>query len=386
MAKRKANNPYYKHMPTISARRIIHHICDFVLTLLIFLMAGSLSAVIGFLNESALRSAIENQEFYAEVRKNIISQCQSIAIPSMIDEDVFYEIFTQEKIASDIKAYVSAGVEGKNYSFDLESLKKTTNDKINAYFEEEKTPITAQLKADIQTFTEKVMNIYQTGISISYIDSYAQIKGTAKPIAIILFVVCLVLTIALLFFMIAIYRFKVIHKTIRMLAYALGGAGMMLSGLFGYCKYFYIGSGLQIIPKFLYDAMHRFIQHGLTTFIFAGVLLMIFALGLAFVSESLRSRVKKNYFARLEANFRENLNDELETKNFTPDLDMTNREEAAKRVAHDEFNRYAKDRLDNVTLNEENERIDNKEFDLPIVNPPAHDDFTEVRVDEDKDE
>ncbi|MBR2590681.1 MAG: hypothetical protein IKE65_07140 [Clostridia bacterium] len=386
MAKRKANNPYYKHMPTISVRRIIHHVCAFILTLLVFMMAGSLSTITGFLNESALKSAIENQEFYAEVRKNIVNECQSIAIPSMIDEDVFYELFTQEKIASDLKAYISAGVEGKNFSFDTDGLENTTVEKITAYFKEQNTPITQQLQKDIKLFAVKVIGIYQTGISISYIDSYAQLKGTAKPIALILFAVSLVLTIALLFFMIAIYRFKVLHKTIRMFAYALGGAGLMLAGLFGYCKFFYIGSGLQIIPEFLYKAMHRYIQHGLTTYIFAGVLLMIFSLALAFVSESLRRRVKTNYFARLEANFRENLNDELETKNFTPDLDMTNREEEAKRVAHDEFNRYAKDRLDSVTLNEENERPDKKEFDLPIVSAPAHDDFTEVNVDEDKDE
>ena len=158
----------------------------------------------------------------------------------------------------------------------------------------------------------------------------------------------------------------------------------MLVGLFTYFKLRHIGSGLQIIPEYLYQAMQRFIGSGLNTYIFAGVILLIFALALAFVSETLRSRVKKNYFARLEANFRDSLNDELENQNFTPDLDMTNKEEAAKKVAHDEFNRYAMDRLDSVTLNEERNPTEHEDFDLPIVNSTPQDDFTEVQVDDDK--
>ena len=383
MAKKIKNNPYYKHMPTISVRRIVHHILAFVLTMLIFLMAGSMSTITGFLNNSALKKAVENQDFYADLRQNIVNQCQSVAIPSMIDEDVFYNIFTKEKIAEDIKAYIAAGVEGKNFDFDLDELKQTTKDEITKYFRDQHISLSTQQK-DLEKFAEEVLEIYRTNITISYIDSYAQIKGSAKPIAVILFVVSFVLVIALLFFMIAIYRFKVVHKTIRMFSYALGGAGLILTGLFSYFKIAKIGSGLQIFPEYLYNAMQRFIQNGLSTYIFAGVILMIFALALAFVSESLRSRVKKNYFARLEANFRENLNDELENKNFTPDLDMTSREEEAKRVAHDEFNRYAKDRLDSVTLNEENERIENTDFDLPIVSAPAHDDFTEVQLEDDE--
>ncbi|MBQ3432578.1 MAG: hypothetical protein IJG23_07325 [Clostridia bacterium] len=384
MAKKYKNNPYYKHMPTISVRRIIHHVLSFVLAVLIFLMAGSLSTMTGYLNDSTLKKTVESQEFYKDIRENIVEQCQSLAIPSMIDEDVFYNIFTKEKIAADIKSFISAGIEGKNVSFDLEELEESTIREITKYFKEENIPVSAQTKKDLKVFAKQILEIYQTNITISYIDSYARLKGAVKPIALVLSVVSFVLIVAILFFMIAIYRFKVIHKTIRMFSYALGGAGIMLIGVFGYFKIVHIGSGLQIIPEYLYNAMQNFIQSGLTTYIFAGVILLIFALTLAFVSESLRARVKKNYFARLEANFRESLNDDLDNKNFIPDLDMTNREEQAKKTAHDEFNRYAMDRLDSVTLNDEEQLPQKQEFDLPIVNSSPQDDFKEVQVDDDK--
>ena len=384
MARKNRNNPYYKYMPTISVRRIIHHITSFVLSVLIFLMAGSLSTVTGFLNDSAIKNAVENQDFYKSIRQNVIEHCQSLAIPSMIDDDVFYNIFTREKIAQDIKVYIDAGISGKNYDIDLDALKTTAVEQITKALKDENVAITSEVKKDVETFTKQILEVYESNITISYIDSYAGLKGSVKPIAIILCVVSFVLIIALLFFMIAIYRFKVIHKTIRMFAYALGGAGLMLIGVFTFFKVARIGSGLQIVPEYLYDAMQNYIQYGLNTYIFAGVILIIFSLTLAFVSEALRSRVKKNYFARLEANFRENLNDELENQNFTPDLDMTNREEKAKKIAHDEFNRYAMDRLDSVTLNEERDVPDNTEFDLPIVNSQPQDDFTEVQVDEDE--
>ena len=384
MAKKYKNNPYYKHMPTISVRRIIHHVLSFVLAILIFLMAGSLSTMTGFLNDSALKNAVESQDFYKEIRQNTVEQCQSLAIPSMIDEDVFYNIFTKEQIAADIKAYISAGIDGKNVSLDLEELEETTIAEIKKYFKDENIALTAQTEKDLKVFAKQILEIYQTNITISYIDSYARLKGTVKPIAVVLAVVSFILIVAILFFMIAIYRFKVIHKTVRMFAYALGGAGMMLAGTFSYFKIAHIGSGLQIIPEYLYNAMQAFIQSGLNSYIFAGVILLIFSLALAFVSESLRARVKKNYFARLEANFRENLNDDLDNKNFIPDLDMTNREEQAKKIAHDEFNRYAMDRLDSVTLNDEAELPQNKDFDLPIVNSTPQDDFKEVQVDDDK--
>ena len=63
---------------------------------------------------------------------------------------------------------------------------------------------------------------------------------------------------------------------------------------------------------------------------------------------------------------------------------MTNREEQAKKTAHDEFNRYAMDRLDSVTLNDEEQLPQKQEFDLPIVNSSPQDDFKEVQVDDDK--
>lgn len=370
-------------MPTISVRRIIHHICAFVLTILIFLMAASVSTIAGFLNTSAVKKAVANQDFYKEIRQNIVESCQTIAIPSMIDEDVFYTIFTRDKIAEDIKTYIDAVVDGKNYDIDVDDLEQLTIDTITDSFKEKGITVDGKMKKDIKRFADQTMEIYKNNICISYIDSYAQLKGTAKPIAVITCVVSLILTVAILFFMIAIYRFKVIHKTIRMLAYGLGGAGFMLIIIFGYFIWQQIGSGVQIIPAYLYYAVQRYIQNGLRTYIFAGFILFIFSLALAFFSESLRSRVKKNYFARLEANFRDNLNDELENKNFTPDLDMTSREEKAKKVAHDEFNRYAMDRLDSVTLNEEQEVTQKQEFDLPVARPQVQDDFTEVQVDED---
>lgn len=61
MAKKNRNNPYYKHTPTVSVRRIIHHILSFVLTMLILFMAGSLSTITGFLNDTGIRKAVENQ-------------------------------------------------------------------------------------------------------------------------------------------------------------------------------------------------------------------------------------------------------------------------------------------------------------------------------------
>lgn len=384
MARKNRNNPYYKYMPTISARRIIHHVMAFVMTILVFLMATAFSALTGFLSNSALKDAVEIRDFYKSIRQNTVESCQTIAIPSRIDEDVFYEIFTTEKIASDIKAYIEAGTAGKNFDFDLDALEKSATEKITAALQEDGITVDAAMQKDLKAFVAQCMDIYRANISISYIDSFAQLKGTAKPIAIVVIIVSLILIVAILFFMIAIYRFKVIHKTIRMFAYALGGAGMMLEIIFGYCMLRNIGSGLQIVPEYLYRAMQRYIHNGLKTFIFAGVILFIFTLALAFVSESLRSRVKKNYFERLEANFRDNLNDQLENQNFTPDLDMTNREEQAKKIAHDEFNRYAMDRLDSVTLNDENDTVADQNFDLPVVSAKPQDDFTEVQVEDDE--
>ena len=382
MAKKNRNNPYYKHTPTVSVRRIIHHILSFVLTMLILFMAGSLSTITGFLNDTGIRKAVENQEFYEGVRENIIEQCRATAIPSMIDEDIFYSVFTKERIASDVKSYIADSVQGREHEFELDDLEATMEQAIKDSLEEQKITVNAEIQKDIKTYIDEEMQIYKSTITISYIEDYVQIKGTVRPIAVVLFSVSLVLTIAILFLMIAMYKFRVIHKTIRMFAYALGGAGLVLTGVFAYFKIVKIGSGLQIVPEFLYEAMQRYIQNGLGTYIFGGVILIIFSLGLAFVSEALRVRVKKNYFARLESNFRESLNDELENKNFTPDLDMTSREEKAKKVAHDEFNRYAMDRLSSINLNEETERVE-ADFDLPQVNIPQ-DDFTEVNVEDDE--
>ena len=386
MARRIKDNPYYKYVPAISIRRVIHHVLSLVLTILVLVMAASMSTVTGYLNDTGIRKALENQDFYKSVRENIITECQYKAIPTLIDEDVFYSVFTKEQIASDVKAYVAENVKGREYAFELTALKQSLEDAIVESLEENGATVTSAIKEDVKLFADEVLELYESNITISYIESYSSLKGTVKPIAVILFVVSFVFTIALLFLMIAMYKFKVIHKTIRMFAYSLGGAGLLLVFGFSYLKIARVGSGLQIIPEYIYDAMQRYIQNGLNTFIFAGSILLIFSLVLAFVSESLRSRVKKNYFERLEVNFRESLNEELENQNFVPDVDMSQKQERAKKKAHDEFNRYAMDRLAGVTLNDEESTESEDEFDLPVASPSVQDDFTEIQVDPTDDE
>lgn len=303
----------YGSASKINYRKIWHHILSFVLAIVIFIASFSISFLNGFLSKNSVKNAIQNIDFYSGIKENMVEECKSVAIPSGLDSDIFDDVFTTDVIAADVKEFVAAALKGKKSNIDVSNLRQKLKTAVEQNLKSNGVKDISEYDSEIKTFCDGVMKCYKQSVEISYAHYFGQILSKAMPLAVAIFILMFIIIVVIALVMIAIYRFKVIHKTLRMVSYSFTAAGVMVLLIGLYLKINDYALRVQIKPQYLYNALQDYYSAGLKSIILMAVILFVIGMILAFSSEALRARVKRNYFNRLEDDFRERLYAETDT-------------------------------------------------------------------------
>lgn len=352
MSKKNKKNPYHNPQKT-SARRTIQHIISFVLAIVIFFMGASTIMLMGFLSNRSVKQAFLKQEYYYGIQDTILTHCKYYSVPNSLSSDIFEDVFTTQVIADDVRAYVDATIKGKQYEFKLDNLNKSLKSAVVKDLTSRGIEITSDLDDQIDEFCTRTLNEYKLAVTIPYSEYFFMVKSSTNALLAILDIFLVLVIAGTVFILLAIYRFKVVHKTLRMLAYSFISGGFMILASSLYFRLSGFVQNINIRPLYLYDALQNYVQYGVSFAYFFSVVLIIISVILAISSEVLRERVKRNYFLRLEDNFRERINREIESSSVDVDSKMKDVNNYRSRKEHDEFNEFAKEQLSNVTLDTE---------------------------------
>ena len=385
MSRKNKKNPYHNPQKA-SSRRTFQHILSFLLAIVVFVMGASTTALFGFFNNRAIKQSFQNTSYYNGIQDTVIKQCKYLSIPCDIDKELFSEVFTPQIISEDVKGYISATLSGEKYDFNFTDIEKALKSEVTSNIKSKGFKIDSEMEDKIDGFCSNVLQRYKLALTIPFAGYFFTAKSGLNAVIAVLAIFAFLVIIGTVFIMLAIYRFKVVHKTFRMLAYSFISGGFMLLAS---ALYFHLSGFVQDInirPIYLYNAIQDYVGFGLSFAYFVSITLVILGAIFAVSSEVLRERVKHNYFLRLEDNFRERINKEIESDAVDVDSRMKGVNAYRSRVEHDEFNKFAEEQLANVKLDT------NIDYDIGVkprnrrlnrnADTSADSDFTEINPDD----
>lgn len=386
MSRANKKNPYHNPQKA-SSRRTFQHILSFLLAIVVFVVGLSATVLFGFFNNRAVKQSFQTVSYYNGVRDSIISQCQYISTSSAIDNGIYDEVFTTKVISDDVKDYISSVLSGKEYNNNFSDINSALKNRITQNLQSKGYKVDSETEAKIDRFCYDVLQKYQLAVTVPFLSYFFTIKSALNTVIYILAIFATLVIIATTFVMLALYRFKVIHKTFRMLAYSFISGGLMLFVSSLYCDLSGIAKSINIRPDYIQNALQDYFTFGTSFAYFVAVTLIVLGTIFAIASEVLREKVKHNYFLRLEDNFRERINKEIESASANVDSQMKDVNAAYRnRIEHDEFNKFAQEQLENVRLDT------NIDYDTGVKprnrrinrtsDTSADSDFTEINPDD----
>lgn len=386
MSRANKKNPYHNPQKA-SSRRTFQHILSFLLAIVVFVVGLSATVLFGFFNNRAVKQSFQTVSYYNGVRDSIISQCQYISTSSAIDNGIYDEVFTTKVISDDVKDYISSVLSGKEYNNNFSDINSALKNRITQNLQSKGYKVDSETEAKIDRFCYDVLQKYQLAVTVPFLNYFFTIKSALNTVIYILAIFATLVIIATTFVMLALYRFKVIHKTFRMLAYSFISGGLMLFVSSLYCDLSGIAKSINIRPDYIQNAIQDYFTFGTSFAYFVAVTLIVLGTIFAIASEVLREKVKHNYFLRLEDNFRERINKEIESASANVDSQMKDVNAAYRnRIEHDEFNKFAQEQLENVRLDT------NIDYDTGVKprnrrinrtsDTSADSDFTEINPDD----
>lgn len=386
MSRANKKNPYHNPQKA-SSRRTFQHILSFLLAIVVFVVGLSATVLFGFFNNRAVKQSFQTVSYYNGVRDSIISQCQYISTSSAIDNGIYDEVFTTKVISDDVKDYISSVLSGKEYNNNFSDINSALKNRITQNLQSKGYKVDSETEAKIDRFCYDVLQKYRLAVTVPFLSYFFTIKSALNTVIYILAIFATLVIIATTFVMLALYRFKVIHKTFRMLAYSFISGGLMLFVSSLYCDLSGIAKSINIRPDYIQNAIQDYFTFGTSFAYFVAVTLIVLGTIFAIASEVLREKVKHNYFLRLEDNFRERINKEIESASANVDSQMKDVNAAYRnRIEHDEFNKFAQEQLENVRLDT------NIDYDTGVKprnrrinrtsDTSADSDFTEINPDD----
>ena len=349
MSRANKKNPYHNPQKA-SSRRTFQYVLSFMLAIVVFVVGVSATALFGFFNNRAIKQSFQTVSYYNGIRDTVINQCKYISTPCAIDKDIYSEVFTTNVISDDVKGNISAVLSGNDYDFNFSDINKNLKSKITADLKAKGYKIDSKMQEKIDKFCYDVLQQYKLATTIPFLSYFFTIKSALNTAIYILGIFATLVIIATTFVMLAVYRFKVVHKTFRMLAYSFISGGFMLLASSLYCDLSSFVKDINIRPEYIYNAIQNYFTFGISFAYFVAISFVIIGGIFAVTSEVLRERVKHNYFLRLEDNFRERINKEIESASTDVDSQMKEVNAYRSRIEHDEFNKFAEEQLSNVKL------------------------------------
>lgn len=177
-------------------KRIIEYIIMFILVAVITILTIVNIISLSILKEDYILSKLETTGYYEEMYKHVKDNFENYIGQSGLEEHVFENIITKEKLQNDIKQIIDNIYNGTNKEIEVKEIEDNLSRNINKELEGQRLSEDEQKSIDI--FIESICNEYKTSILHTEHENeinnmYKQVikyKYTANRILLILALVC----------------------------------------------------------------------------------------------------------------------------------------------------------------------------------------------------
>lgn len=252
--------------------KIIRFILLIVLTVSIIALVFINIASSTILNKEYILGKMDETFYYMDIREELESNFENYVGQSGLDEEVFHNIITEEKIKEDTGIILSNIYDGTSQEISTEELEQNLRTNIDNYLD---TRLTATQQRMVDEYVKTISNLYLDMMShtsyensiynaLTKVNSYLELANKI-----------LIITIAVSALLIIISDYKKIIKALSHL-----GIGLFASGIFGLIVDIYINTKIRIDNiVILNDAISEVIRNVLNSIFLTlrnqGILLLV---------------------------------------------------------------------------------------------------------------
>ena len=215
------------------AKKIISYIISFLLVIILIVFTLLQTVKLTILNKSYVENKINNSNYYTELSETINEKFKNYIMQSGMEDRIFENLFTEEKLKNDFSKVLDAIYENKQLSIDTTEIKNKLDDNIEQYLKENKIKKTNKDKEQIATFEEVIIQNYVSSVqySSSSINSIANIVKIYNSYLKIVLNISIVLTIVLIIVLILL-NVKNFKKVLSYIGTSLiATSGLIVIGL-----------------------------------------------------------------------------------------------------------------------------------------------------------
>ena len=261
---------------------------SFFLSLLLVLTSVLVIVRIAF-SESVIARLVQSEEYYEILLESIETQAQDYTIPTGIDTSVPTGVLDTDEIAYDLMNYVHYTFNSTPYEPNKTPLQKRVNARATEYYEKF-GDIDEETAAVIDAYAEDIANIYANNISIAGFSYVCEIESSFAR----LFPVFLFFAAAGIFLLIRLFlRMQYYpHKALRFVAYAAGGAALILLAgpLAFYLSKVYTKINIASYP--LYYLATSLIENTVILFFIAAGIMAVITIALIAVATRMKAQME----------------------------------------------------------------------------------------------
>lgn len=187
-------------------KKILKHLINFVLTITIFTFTIILIFKTTVLNEKYVLKTLENNYYYDEIYKNVVSNFESNLIQSGIDEAITSDLISKDKVERDVKNVIIGIYNNKEIEIDSTPLIEKLNEKIDEVFKDYHRTPNKEEQENIKRLESAIKEVYENEIAYELnIDnlgkSVAKIDNLTTTLLIIIGLISVVLLVIDVLFM-----------------------------------------------------------------------------------------------------------------------------------------------------------------------------------------
>lgn len=122
------------------------------------------------LSKRYILEKFDENNYYDNLYSNIVNEMEGYIGPSGLDENIFDNIITREKIEQDVNIVVSNIYESKDADIDTEVIRKKLDENINNYLKKENLKL--EDTSSLDEFKDQIIDVYKTEVSYNTYTKY----------------------------------------------------------------------------------------------------------------------------------------------------------------------------------------------------------------------
>ncbi|MCI8965701.1 MAG: hypothetical protein HFJ43_05100 [Clostridia bacterium] len=122
------------------------------------------------LSKRYILEKFDENNYYDNLYSNIVNEMEGYIGPSGLDENIFDNIITKEKIEQDVNIVVSNIYESKNADIDTKIIRQKLDENINNYLKKENLKL--EDTSSLDEFKDQIIDVYKTEVSYNTYTKY----------------------------------------------------------------------------------------------------------------------------------------------------------------------------------------------------------------------